>query len=200
MASRRLPRIVPIILVIVIIIAVVVALVSLARLLFFSGASSTPPQADTSQQELLDTSASHGVILVVRGPIVADENFRSYSITISPSSRSIQTYTGYLDAVVEQKTLPNNNAAYQEFVYALDRANLMRGTPFEGERNDIRGICATGKVSSFSLLNNGSAVKTLWTSTCNGSPGSLKASPEQLTQLFVNQIPDANQIIRRVSL
>lgn len=196
MANRRISRIIPIVLVIVIIIIVIVAAISLVRLVFFSG-SAAPAQTDVSRQELLNTTAGHSVGLTVRGPIVANEDFHSYNITISPSARTIKTYTGYLDTIVEQQSLGNNTAAYEQFVYALDKANFMLGAELTGESNDIRGICATGEVSSFNLTKDGQPVKTLWTSTCKGSPGSLKANNEQLTRLFVNQIPDASQLIRR---
>ncbi len=52
----------------------------------------------------------------------------------------------------------------------------------------------TGKVYEFSLHDETNVVETLWTSTCNGSPGSLKASVTQLSQLFLNQIPNGSNI------
>lgn len=201
MANYRSTRIVPIILVIVIIIVAIVALVSLARAVFFSDSSSqTPIATDVSRQALLSTTADRSVTMTVRGPIVADEAFQSYQIAISPSSRNITTYKGYLDQVVDQNTLGNNVAAYEQFVYALDKADLAKGTALEGEKDDVRGVCATGRVYEFNILNAGGVVKHLWTSTCRGSTGSLDASVEQLTQLFRNQIPDSTAIIRKVNL
>ncbi|MFZ2125955.1 MAG: hypothetical protein WAV04_00380 [Candidatus Microsaccharimonas sp.] len=201
MVNYRTSRILPIILVIVIIIIAVAALVSLARVVFFSGTSTAPAAvADVSKEALLNTSASHSVSMTVRGPIVADEEFHSYKIDISASSRQLSTFTGYLDTVVDRTTLGNSVAAYEEFVYALDKANLVKGTELAGDKNDIRGICATGRVYQFSVLENGNSVKTLWTSTCQGSSGSLKASATQLTELFTNQIPGSDKLIKKVSL
>jgi hypothetical protein len=200
MANYRTSRIIPIVLVIIIVIVAVAALVSLARVVFFSGGSSTPAVADTSREALLNSTASHSVSLMVRGPIVADEEFHSYRIEVSPDSRQLTTYTGYLDTTVDQQTLGNSVAAYEEFVHALDKANLARGTELEGERNDIRGICATGRVYQFAILDNDNSVKTLWTSTCRGSQGSLNASYQQLTELFLDQFPDGAALIRNVRL
>lgn len=201
MVSYRAKRILPFVLVFVIIIVAVVALISLARAVFFNdGASDRSAIVDTSQQALLNTASDRSVRMTVRGPIVAEEDFKSYRISITPTSRSLTTYVGYLDTVVEQNVLSNNSAAYTEFVYALDRANLSKGVAFEGEKDDTRGICATGRVYEFDIMNGSSVVKHLWTSTCNGSRGSLNASKDQLGQLFVSQIPDANATISNINL
>lgn len=200
MASYKQNRTLPTILTIVVIIIAIVGLVSLARFLFFPGTSSTPAIMDTSEQDLLSSSVDRSVSMTVRGPIVADENFRSYKITVSPTSRGIKTYTGYLGTVLDQKTLSNNTAAYEEFVHALNKANFVAGQPFSGDKNDVRGICATGRVFEYSLEKDNEATETLWTSTCSGSKGSLKASSEQLTQLFRAQIPDSSPLIRAISL
>lgn len=199
MANYRTSRILPIILVIVIIIIAIAAIVSLARIVFFSG-SSTPEISDVSRDALLSTTAGRSVTMTVRGPIVADEEFHSYQIDISPNSRVVHTYNGYLENVVGSITLGNSVASYEQFVYALDKADLADGQELVGDRNDVRGICATGRVYEFSILNSGDVVKRLWTSTCKGSAGSLDASVVQLTSLFVNQIPDADKLIKKVSL
>jgi hypothetical protein len=198
MATYKRSRTLPTILTVIIIIVAIAGIVALARLLFFSG--SNEEAVDTSQQQLLSSVDGSAVSMTVRGPIVADENFRSYQITISPSSRDMRTYTGYLGAVLEQRTLSNNVAAYEEFVHALDKANLVQGQPFEGDANDVRGICATGRVTEFSLLSDGQASETLWTSTCGGSRGSLRANVDQLTQLFRAQVPESRTLLRDISL
>ena len=68
------------------------------------------------------------------------------------------------------------------------------------DKNDVRGICAVGSLSEFTILSNDSAVETLWTSTCSGSQGTLRANVTQLSNLFTAQIPDASKLIRNVSL
>lgn len=195
MANYRSSRILPTILTIVVIIIAIAGFVALGRLLFGGGSSSNKASdVDTSQQDLLNTSADRSVSMTVRGPIVADEDFRSYRIIISPSSRDFASFKGYLDTVINQESLPNNTAAYDQFVHALDKANMVAGKPFEGEKNNVSGICATGKVYEFSIRAAGEATETLWTSTCGGSPGSLRANVNQLSSLFLNQIPDGSNI------
>lgn len=201
MATYRNQRILPIILVIVIIVIAVAALVSLAQAVFFSGRTTTTSEVvDRGREALLSTDADHSVRMNVRGPIVADEKFNSYSVVVSPSARSLTTYSGYLDTVVDQTNLGNNTAAYEQFVFALDKANLPEGRQLEGDRDDIRGVCASGRVYEFFITEGSNTVKRLWTSTCSGSTGSLKANVEQLRGLYLNQIPDASRLIGKVSL
>lgn len=200
MANYRTSRILPTILTIIVIIVAIAGLVALARLLFTGSSNSSTPKVNETQQSLLNTGADRSVSMTVRGPIVAEEDFRSYRITVSPASRQIQTFKGYLDTVIDQQTLSNNTAAYEQFVFALDKANFAKGVPFEGERNDVRGICAVGRVYEFAVLNAGESKHMLWTSTCSGSAGSLRANSSQLSQLFLNQIPDGSSITRDLKL
>ena len=199
MAKYRNSRTLPAILVVVIVIIAIVALISGARAIFFSG-SSTQKVTDTTVDSLLSTAASSSVSMSVRGPIVADEDFNSYKITISPSNRDITTYAGYMNTVVEQQSLGNNTAAYDQFVNALNLAKMTAGNqPADGE-GDVLGICATGTLTEYSIMSNGLPVETLWTSTCSGSQRTLRANSTQLSKLFVSQIPDASMLIRGVKL
>lgn len=200
MANYRTSRILPTILTIVVIVVVIAGIVALARFLFTGSADPSQSALDTSQQDLLNTSDGRSVSMTVRGPIVADEDFRSYRITVSPTSRQFEAFSGYLDAITDQQTLSNNTAAYSQFVHALDKANMAKGTPFEGDKNNVLGICATGRVYEFNILDAGDVDEMLWTSTCGGSPGSLDASATQLSKLFINQIPDGSNITNSLKL
>ena len=204
MASYRNSRIFPIALVLIIAAIAIAALVSLTRAIFFSTPSTnqttTVSQVDAGRQALRSTTADRSVRMTVRGEIVADEKFHSYQITITPSSRTLTTYISYLDTTVDNVNLGNNIPAYEQFVYSLDRANLAKGSELTGDKNDTRGICATGQVYEFATLKADKSVKTLWTSACRGSKGSLDASVDQLTQLFVSQIPNAPQLIKKIGL
>jgi hypothetical protein len=200
MARYRSSRILPVILILVIAIIVIVAIVSLVRIIFSSNTTSTPAQADTSRAALLDTTAGHSVQVTVRGPIVANEDFHSYTISIDPNSRTLTTYTGYTDTVVDTVTLPNNTASYEQFVYALDKAQLENGKQLTGDANDLRGRCAAGRLYDFQILDGSTIAKEVWTSTCTGSKGSLTGNVDQLLSLFQAQLPNAHTTIRKVDL
>lgn len=196
--QRSGARLFPMILTLIIIIVVIVAIVSIGRAIFFSGGQSATPEADTNpgRTEMLKTTANHAVQLTVRGPIVADEEFKSYQMQVSPNSREIVIYKGYLDEEQRSKKLGNNREAYEQFVYALDKAKMMEGTmPDDDAENDLRGICATGYVYEYAVLVDDEAVKHLWTSTCDGSRGTLTANTSQLNNLFLKQIPGSEDLI-----
>lgn len=200
MARYNNTRIAPIALILIIVAIAIAALVSLSRAVFFSRPTTTTTQSDASQSQLLNTAADRAVRMTVRGRIVADEDFRSYQITASSSSRIFVASTGYLNTQVSQVALSNNIPAYEELVYALNRANLDKGTELSGDQNDTRGVCATGRLYRFELLKADKTVKTLWTSTCKGSAGSLDGNVTQLASLFTAQIPNSQSLISKIDL
>ncbi len=194
-------RFLPVLLIVIVMIIAVVALVSLARAMFFSGSrdDKATQQVNLSQQALLRTTADRQVRMTVRGPIVAEEEFNSFRISVTPNSRTLTTYRGYLGKQIDMVQLGNNVNAYTEFVHALDKANLASGVPFQGEKDNTRGICASGRIYEYEIIEGEKTITRLWTSTCKGSPGSLKASVEQLTDLFIAQIPDANTPLNKIN-
>ena len=194
-------RFVPILLVIVITIVAVAAVIAIGRALFGKNDSGQADQnVNTGQVALLSTEEGSAVRLTVRGPIVANENFRSYSVVISPSSRDMTTYEGYLDKEINQKKLNNNVKAYAELVYALDKRKMMNGTQLTEQQNDLRGICASGKVYKFETLKDNSVVKSLWTSDCSGSKGSAQANVNEILDMFLKQIPDGKKMAAGIGL
>lgn len=192
-------RIIPIVLLFLTIAIAVAALVSIARVLFFSGnTGTTTTQTNISKETLLSTNADRSVTMSVRGKLVADEDYRSYQIKITPNERKLTTYKGYLDEPISNITLGNNLPAYEQFVYALYRASLITGTELTGDKNDTRGICATGYLYEFQVLKADKSVKSLWTTSCDGAPGSLKATLSRLTNLYTVQIPKASSLTSKL--
>lgn len=182
------PRIVPIIVTIVIVALVISAVVALGRMMFSNTDSSTDSTA-TMGSSVLDTTANRSVRWTVRGPIVAEENFRSYQISVSPSSRTYTVYSGYLGGVISTKEYTNNTRAYEEFVHALVNADIT--STRSASNDDIRGVCATGGIAyKFEALNADNADQSLWGSTCSQSRGTMGADALRIQALFRNQIPD----------
>lgn len=203
--SRRnssFSRFIPIILVVVITLVAIAAVIAIGRSLFGGGDQPAEQQKkiDIGKEALLSTDVNRSVRLTVRGPIVSEEKFRSYQITVSPNERIMTTYEGYLDKQIESKKLSNNSRAYEEFVYALDKRKMMEGVELDDQQNDLRGICATGKVYKMETLMGGSLVKSLWTSDCGGSKGSAKANVTEISEMFLKQIPDGKKIASTVGL
>ena len=201
---NSISRFIPILLVIIITIVAVAAVIAIGRALFGDGGSpnnSQPnPNIENAKTALLSTDVDRSVRLTVRGPIVANENFRSYSITITPDSREMITYEGYLDNQIDRKRLDNNTKAYTELVYALDKRKMMDGKDLTDEQNDLRGICASGKIYKFETIKNNSVIKSLWTSDCSGSKGSAQANVNEILDMFLKQIPDGKKMASGIGL
>lgn len=194
-------RFVPILLVIVITIVAVAAVIAIGRSLLGGGQSAEPvEQLDEGRTALLTTDVTRSVRVTVRGPIVADESFRSYRVTISPDARMMTTYEGYLEKQLETKLLDNNARAYEELVYALDKRKMMDGRALTDEQNDLRGICASKKLYEFETLVNGVTVEKLWTSDCDGSKGSALANVSEILDMFLKQVPDGKKMASGVGL
>lgn len=189
-------RVVPIIIFAVVAIALIFGLVTVGRYIFGSGRDDVEQSViDQSRDELLTIDTDRLIRMTVRGPIVADEEFRTYEIALSPNERTVTLFKGYRESVEERQRFANNTPAYEEFVYALDKANFTQpGAYTESEASDVRGICATGRVFEYELFNDDVRLQRYWTSTCKGSPGTLGADIEQVTNLFVVQVPEENGI------
>jgi hypothetical protein len=186
-------RLFPAIILTLVVISLIIGLVTVARSMFADRA----PEEDedsaviTPSEQLTTVTANRSVQMTIRGPIVANEEHRSYRVNISPQARIYTVYKGYLDSVVKNQRFDNNNQAYEEFVYALDKAAFTKeGELTEEEASDIRGICATGQVYEFELFDGDTRLQRYWTSTCKGSPGTLGASVRQVANLFTAQIPE----------
>ena len=161
------PRILPVFITIVVVVIVIAVAVTLVRSMLQGGTPNDNQQSDQAQKQTLQMAAvsqdaTRSVRWTVRGPIVADEKFKSYQIVITPTAR---TYTVY-----------NANIG------------VVRG---KEDDSDIRGVCATnGIVYKFETVNGATADHTVWGSTCKDSPGTLGADPVKIHALFVNQIPE----------
>lgn len=201
MKKSNLSRMIPILFIVVV---VVVAIGTITMIIRNATGGNKPKeevvtQIDESEKALVSSGADRSIRMSVRGQLVADEEFNSYQITISPTKRKIETFAGYLERSLENESLENNIKAYEELVFALNKAQMMKGVELKGADNDLRGVCASGNLYVFEILKNNTPEKMLWTSTCKLSKGSLVASYDQLRKLFLNQIPNSAKLIKKIS-
>ena len=196
MASYRTTRFLQISFVVLVVALVIGVIAYIGRLLFFPPLNVTTP--DAGKTSLVSTSADRAVRMTVRGLIVADEDFRTYQIQITPNDRVLALSKGYLNQQFDSIKLGNNIPSYEQFVYALNAVGMMSGSQLTGDKNETRGICATGKLYEFEVLNAGKTVKMLWATTCSDTSGSETASISVLRELFTKQIPGATVKIGRL--
>lgn len=188
-------RFIPIILILITVIFIIYAAITIGRSFIFGNDSGKKDENNQSQTQLVSMDSGASVRMKVRGPIVATENFKGYSITVAPQSRQLTIYSGYNLVTLQQVSLGNIPSGYEQFVYALKNYKLADYSELTGDKNDTRGVCPTGLLYEFSILNNNESVKTLWTTTCANYRGSLKSNRADMYNLFVNQIPNGSSII-----
>lgn len=193
--NRSFTRFIPIIFIGLIVVLLIAAIISVVRVVTGGDDQPTGDVLDTTNQALLATDTSRSVRMIARGNIVGNENFRSYQVVVRPDQRTFVRYKGYLEEPLVTKKYTNNHKAYEEFVYALSRAGLAKGTALTGDADDTRGVCARGIVYEFEIIQGSKVLKRLWTTTCPDAKGSLVGDVGILQQLFVDQIPDAGEYI-----
>lgn len=193
-----MPRFMPAVFMLVTIALIIAGAVSLGRVLLMPSGNKEP--SDNSQTQLVSTTSTASVRMNVRGPIVATENFRGFSIVVAPQSRQMSVYSGYNLNVLTQTNLTNVPSGYEQFVYALKNLKLADGKELSGDKNDTKGVCPTGILYEFAILDNNKSVKTLWTTNCASYRGSLKANRSELYNLFMAQIPNSSTIISPYNL
>lgn len=165
--------------------------------LFANESKST--ETDSSQQALLSTTTESSVSMEIRKELVADESMSSFSIVITPNSRIVTSMIGYEKRILAQKVYTNNKSAYEQFVYALNRADLLNNRNLNDEENDTRGVCPAGELTVFNIAKSQSIIKKIWTTSCKDSKGNLKSSVSKITDLFLTQIPeDAKSIVSEI--
>ena len=100
------PKVFPIIVTILVISLVVAAVASVIRMVATrqeSNNTNTQQSTESFYDQVVAHNATNSVRWTVRGPIVADETFRSYQIEISPNKRTYTVYQGYLDKQLDRK-------------------------------------------------------------------------------------------------
>ncbi len=192
-------KLLPLILVIIVTIVAIIAMVSVGRALLNRNASDVVVD-DFASRALLEANVDSSVRMTVRGPIVADEEFNSYQIQISPSERRMTTYEGYQGQVIEQRQASNTMRGYEEFIHALDRVGFTNEERSNNTLDDVRGVCASGRLYTFEILQAQSVVKELWISSCRAVPASFGGNATASRDLFLKQIADSSTLLRDLNL
>lgn len=189
----------PVVLLAIVIVVAIIAVVGIGRAIL-NRDDRTQVVDDSVTRALLNTEVDRSVRMTVRGPITADEDFRSYQIEVSPIGRRMTIYQGYQGQVIENNQLGNSSKAYAEFVHALALANFTKEAQLSEELDDIRGVCAAGRLYTFELLRAQTVVKQTWTSNCRDIPGSFRGEAVAVRDLFQGQIPNSQDLLRDLDI
>jgi hypothetical protein len=189
--SNRMTMVISVVLAIIIIAVVIILVIN---------ATNKKPEVednaiDSGEAALVTISDGSGVRMTVRGKIVADEVHNSYQITVRPQSRIMNVYQGYLGTLTKSKVDTNNFEAYTEFAYALAHVGLMKG---KESSIDVRGICPSGILTTFEVLDGDNTIKTLWHTSCAKDAESFIGKYNDVEKIFIGQIVDYKTLIKGV--
>lgn len=169
-------------------------LFSIAKSLF-TRTSNLSTNTDTVQieqtQDALDTAGI--VTFEVNGPVVANEDHRSYVISVTNSTVNIKLYERYGAKVIDQKSYPNTQDAYDAFIAALAQENVLavKGSDSEDFAYNEEGVCARGKRY---ILEIDRSIRR-WTTSCSSKDGNADFSMSRVRSLFQKQVPDYREVI-----
>lgn len=126
--------------------------------------------------------------LIITGPVVADADHQEIEIDVSRTTVSMTVYSGYERTVTQTKSYVNNDNAYAEFIYGLQRAGYSTGNT-DPTLTDDRGYCVGGTRYQYTFDDaTGKELFRFWSTSCgqktfNGDTGTTQ-------YLFEQQVPD----------
>lgn len=138
--------------------------------------------------------------LIVKGPVVADENHQELLFEIGQGTRTVKLLKGYNGAVEREMALGNNFNAYESFAAALYSAGF---TKLRDGFKDTKYLeqCPNGNLYTTELITGtGEAKSSLWRASCSTKIGNLKASYSTILELFKDQFPEYNKFSSDISI
>jgi hypothetical protein len=172
------------------IILVIWGLFTIASNIFRSSESSVDSTLIDSDRELVQSTGT--ALYRVEGPIVANEDHRSYIITVSSNNVTMKTFANYGKILLEEKSYPNTSVSYESFLSALSNANvtaLARNASTEFTFED-QGVCARGRKFFVNLDAN----IMRWSTSCSEKEGNAGFNMGPVSTLFQKQVPDFNEL------
>lgn len=166
-------------------------------LIFKSFSGSGSPQK--TPKPLTDYTGTNTVMqMTIDGVINADTKHYQMRMTVGQTDNQLELLTGYEGTVARQQTYPSNQAAYGEFLRALDLAGYTKGDTSKS-LSDERGYCPFGERYIFEIINGDTDVERFWSTSCGGQ-GSYKGNTSATKNLFINQMPDYTTFIQNTGL
>jgi hypothetical protein len=155
-------------------------------------------QPETTSETINQVESTAVASYKVEGPVVANEDHRSYTIVVSENVVTMKTFSNYDKTLIAEKNYTNTPAAYESFLSALSNANvtaLARNTSTEFSFED-QGVCATGR--KFFLELDTSLFR--WSTSCSNKQGNAGFNMAPVSSLFQRQVPDFSDMTRGLGL
>lgn len=180
-----------IILIVLIFAAVIIGAIIWAGQNIF-GENTETSQLSAAQKLLSKPDDETAIVLLVRGPITAQENHYSISAKISSSSRNLTIDQGYSGKNVVNQSFANSTNAFSDMMAVLNREGFMNK---QITNLTTAGICANGQVLNFQIFDGSRKVGDLWSDSC-GDNGTF-AGNSSVIQTILGQIPNSNDTITK---
>lgn len=150
----------------------------------FSGGNTT----DVVQPTALTTYANTSTVasMSIDGPIVQNQEHEAVRITVDRTQSQIQVIKGYDGQVVEQRTYPNTQNSYEQFLAALDGLGFSLGLTDSSDAVE-QGKCPLGNRLVYTLEDGSDLIGRGWTTSCG--VGSFGTTRNTIKNLFIDQIP-----------
>lgn len=130
----------------------------------------------------------------VRGPVVANQDQRSYLITVSQNVVSMKSFSNYGQNLINEQNYQNTQEAFDTFLSAL--ANLEVTDTSRNATDELGfeelGVCPAGR--KFIVTLDTSLVR--WSTSCSRNEGNAGFNMGAVGNLFRRQIPDFSDLNR----
>ncbi len=169
---------------------------SIARSIFDTGADSSTPAVQS--ENVYEVTSAGTARFSIEGPVVANEDQRSLTISISENVVQMKVYAEYGTKVIAEKSYTNTSDSFDAFLSALDNANVTsrkKNTNTDTDYAD-QGVCATGKRY---IVEFDQDVRR-WSTTCSSTHGTAGIKLSSIKRLFEKQVPDYRDLIRGTGL
>ena len=141
-----------------------------------------------------DVKSTGSARFIVDGPVVANEEHRSYEIAVSQNVVSMKVYKNYGGVLIAQKSYPNTSDSFDAFLSALDNYNITARTKKTTVDNDFEelGVCPSGKRY---IVELDESIRR-WSTSCSNKQGTAGFSMSRVRSLFQKQVPDYRELNR----
>lgn len=154
---------------------------------------------DEDAKGLIDKAEDSSARIIIEKGVTADEKHYSIEMIVSANSRTIRVLKGYQDIEERSEGLPNNLAAYTDFLKALSKYD------FDKTRKDESGFgwreaCPLERNYKFSLTDGADVEFERWYSFCDGERyGEYGGRVAKVFTLFKNQFPEYSKYTRGIN-
>lgn len=170
---------------------VVVLIFIIFRIIGGGGDETVQPKPTLKSYATTSTSVRY----TADNPVQSQSGKQELVIEVGRDNATLTIYGGYDRSVLVSDSFPMNEAAYTDFLMALDRTGgFTLGADDEAAR-DERGYCALGYRYGYDIIDgSGNSLQHYWSTSCKQK--TFAGESEAVKRLFERQIPNYRDLTR----